>query len=107
VLRQREYLLFRRLLSGGLTDYVGDGHQPQLSSSDWACQYLATAAGSPYTPGTAAAGALGVGVIDKLPKAPLGVAADATDDDVDDGGDAVSDEEHPATREIRRSRCTR
>jgi hypothetical protein len=35
-----------------------------------------------------------------LPKAPLGVAADATDDDVDDGGDAVSDEEHPATREI-------
>ena len=35
-----------------------------------------------------------------MPKAPLGVAADATDDDVAAGGDAVSDEEHPATREI-------
>jgi len=40
-----------------------------------------------HTHGHAAAGeALGVGVIDKLPKAPLGVAADATDDDVDDAG---------------------
>jgi len=56
-------------------------------------------AGSPYTPGTAAAGeAVGVGVTDKSPKAPLGVTDDGVDDLVDDGGDAVSDEEHAATR---------
>jgi hypothetical protein len=75
--------------------------RPQLSSSDWARQFLATAAGFPYTPGTAAAGeAVGVGDIDKSPKALLGAAEDAADDDFDDGGDAVSDVEHAATRQI-------
>jgi hypothetical protein len=42
--------------------------------------------------------AVGDGDDDKSPKAPLGVAEDAGDDDFDDGGDAVSDDEHPAMR---------
>jgi hypothetical protein len=41
-----------------------------------------------------------VGDIDKSPNAPLGAAEEVADDDFGDGGDAVSDEEHAAARQI-------